>query len=203
MFAHRKVLVLNRSWKPVTVLTLDKALAKLFSSHHDGEPKAIIVDCANGFQTVSWSDWSKMRPSEGEDVMRSVSATFRIPSVIQLTKYDKIPSYKVHYCRKTIYKRDGHQCQYCGKKPGTEELSIDHILPRSLGGLTTWENCVLACVKCNTHKANRTPTQAGMRLLRQPRKPKFNVLRCDYKVKDWESFLGASYWLIELDNENL
>jgi len=194
--------VLNRSWKPVTILTLEKALTKLFSSYNDGEPKAIIVDCANGFQTISWSDWSKMIPSDGESVMRSVSATFRIPSVIQLTKYDKMPSYKVHYCRKTIYKRDGYKCQYCGIRPGTEELSIDHIVPKSLGGLTTWENCVLACVKCNTHKANRTPDGAKMRLLKQPIKPKFNVLRCDYKVDDWESFLGASYWLIELDNEN-
>ena len=201
MIAHKKVLVLNRSWKPVAVLTLEKALIKLFSEYKDGEPKDIIVDCSNDFQTLNWNDWSKTKPKDGEEIIRSVNATFRIPSVIQLTRYDKIPNRKVYYCRKTLYKRDQYQCQYCGKRPGTEELSIDHVIPRSRGGLTTWENCALACIKCNTKKANRTPLQANMTLLRIPKKPKFNALKCDYIVKDWESFLGAAYWLVELEND--
>ena len=141
-------------------------------------------------------------PQEDEEKLRSVNASFRIPSVIQLTRYDKVPTKKVHYCRKTIYKRDEYKCQYCGQKPSTEELSIDHVIPRSHGGLTTWENCVLACVKCNTKKANRNPLQANMKLLKIPKKPKMNALRCDYKIKDWESFLGVAYWIIELDNDN-
>lgn len=202
MIQNRKVLVLNKSWRPITILTLEKALIKLFSEHKDGEPKAIIVDCANGFQTLTWEDWSKVRPQEDEEKLRSVNASFRIPSVIQLTRYDKVPTKKVHYCRKTIYKRDEYKCQYCGQKPSTEELSIDHVIPRSHGGLTTWENCVLACVKCNTKKANRNPLQANMKLLKIPKKPKMNALRCDYKIKDWESFLGVAYWIIELDNDN-
>ena len=202
MIQNRKVLVLNKSWRPITILTLEKALIKLFSEHKDGEPKAIIVDCANGFQTLTWEDWSKVRPQEDEEKLRSVNASFRIPSVIQLTRYDKVPTKKVHYCRKTIYKRDEYKCQYCGQKPSTEELSIDHVIPRSHGGLTTWENCVLACVKCNTKKANRNPLQANMKLLKIPKKTKMNALRCDYKIKDWESFLGVAYWIIELDNDN-
>ena len=179
MIQNRKVLVLNKSWRPITILTLEKALIKLFSEHKDGEPKAIIVDCANGFQTLTWEDWSKVRPQEDEEKLRSVNASFRIPSVIQLTRYDKVPTKKVHYCRKTIYKRDEYKCQYCGQKPSTEELSIDHVIPRSHGGLTTWENCVLACVKCNTKKANRNPLQANMKLLKIPKKPKMNALSCD------------------------
>lgn len=201
MLQHKKVLVLNKSWRPVTILTLEKALNKLFSEYKNGEPKAIIIDCANGFQTVTWEDWSKIKPSEDEEKLRSVNAVFRIPSVIQLTRYDKVPAKKIHYCRKIIYKRDFYTCQYCGKQPGTEELSIDHVVPRSQGGLTTWDNCVLACVKCNTKKANRTPQQANMKLLRQPKRPKFNSLKCDIKVSDWETFLGASYWLVELEND--
>lgn len=201
MIQNKKVLVLNKSWRPVTILTLEKALIKLFSEYKDGEPKAIIVDCSNGFQTLTWNDWSKIKPLEDEEHLRSVNASFRIPSVIQLTRYDKVPIKKVHYCRKTIYKRDFYKCQYCGGQPGTEELSIDHVIPRSHGGLTTWDNCVLACVKCNTKKANRTPEQANMKLLRIPKKPKMNMFRCDIKVKDWETFLGASYWLVELEND--
>lgn len=203
MLSHKRVLVLNRSWQPVGVLRLEKALAKLLSEHKDGEPKATIVDCANDFRTMTWKDWSLLKPSEGEESMRSVNATFRIPSVIKLTRYDKIPNHRVHYCRKTIYKRDNFTCQYCGEKPGSSELSIDHVIPRSRGGLTTWDNCVLACVSCNTRKADRTPAQAGMKLLRQPRKPRSAPIRCDYAVKDWETWLGVSYWLVELDNDEV
>lgn len=201
MLAHKKVLVLNRSWQPVGILNLEKALAKLFSEHRDGEPKATIVDCANDFKILTWKDWSLLKPAEGEESMSSVSATFRIPSVIKLTRYDKIPNHRVHYCRKTIYKRDNFTCQYCGSRPGSSELSIDHVMPRSRGGLTTWDNCVLACVSCNTRKADRTPAQAGMKLLRQPRKPRCSPVRCDYIVKDWETWLGVSYWLVELEND--
>ena len=86
MIQNKKVLVINKSWRPVTILTLEKALIKLFSEYKDGEPKAIIVDCANGFQTLTWEDWSKIKPLEDEEKLRSVNATFKIPSVIQLTK---------------------------------------------------------------------------------------------------------------------
>lgn len=201
MLSSKKVLVLNRSWQPVGVLRLEKAMAKLFSEHKDGEPKATIVDCANDFRTMTWKDWSLLRPSDGEESMRSVSRAYRIPSVIKLTRYDKIPNYRAHYCRRTIYKRDNSTCQYCGCRPGSEELSIDHVVPRSKGGLTTFDNCVLACVDCNTRKADRTPEQAGMKLLRQPKRPRYTPVRCDYPVKDWETWLGASYWLVELDND--
>lgn len=199
MIDKKKVLVLNKSWTPVSVLSLDKALIKLFSEHVDGTPKALVVDCANGFDTMTWSEWSETIPSDGEELLRSSRATFRIPSVIQLTKYDKTPIYKSRYCRKTVYRRDGNQCQYCGKKPGVSELTIDHVVPRSQGGLTTWGNCVLACIGCNTRKGGMTPSQAKMNLLRQPRIPKMNSLKCDIKVDGWESFLGVSYWIVEHD----
>ena len=96
-----------------------------------------------------------------------------------------------------------HNCQYCGAQPGTEELSLDHIVPRSQGGLTSWTNVTLACLVCNSRKANRTPAQAGMKLLSVPKKPKFNLLRGD-KVnirQSWSSFISEQYWQTELEND--
>jgi len=200
--AQKKVLVLNKSWRPVGIVSLERALNKVFSEYHTGEPKARIIDCSNDFATMTWADWSALKPKDGEESMSSVNAIFRIPTVIQLTKYDKLPHQKIHYCRRTVYKRDNYTCQYCGCKPGSEELTIDHVLPRSHGGLTTWENCVLACVSCNSKKADRTPERAGMKLLNKPQKPKYNLFKGDYRVKDWEAFLGASYWTVELENDN-
>ena len=106
MIDKKKVLVLNKSWIPVSVLSLDKALIKLFSEYGDGVPKAVIVDCANDFNTIPWSEWSKITPSDGEERLRSVSAAFRIPLVIQLTKYDKTTVYKSKYCSSWLYPRE-------------------------------------------------------------------------------------------------
>lgn len=227
--ASNKVLVLNKHWRAVTVFTLEKAMKKLCGTYKNGEPKAKIIDCINDFQSMTWDDWSALKPHNdycpgchqimsenqidggrclvcngeiGEKGMRSVSAILRIPRVIQLTRFDKLPVQKVHYNRRTIYKRDGNQCMYCGDRPGTKELSIDHVVPRSQGGETTWTNVVVACTDCNSRKANRTPAEAGMKLLKQPVKPKYNLYVGDVFVKDWISFIGEAYWCCELENDN-
>ncbi|MFX7620976.1 HNH endonuclease signature motif containing protein, partial [Acinetobacter baumannii] len=80
-----------------------------------------------------------------------------MPEIILLSKYDKLPAQRVHFSRRTLYHRDNNTCQYCSKKFSTSDLNIDHVLPRSQGGRSSWENCVLACFKCNSKKANRTP----------------------------------------------
>lgn len=227
--ANSKVLVLNKQWRAINVVTLEKAMKKLSGTYKNGEPKAKIIDCINDFRTMTWSDWSELKPHSdycpechaikgeheivdgvcvhcktpvGEKGMRGVNAILRIPRVIQLSRYDKMPVQKVHYNRRTIYKRDGNQCQYCGCRPGTKELSMDHVLPRAQGGKTTWTNIVVACTSCNARKADRTPEQAGMKLLKQPMKPKYNLYVGDLRVKDWESFLGALYWNTELEHDS-
>ena len=199
--AQRKVLVLNKSWTAIGVVTLEKALKKVSGTYRDGTPKARIIDCLHDFAMLTWDDWSKLRPKEGEEGMRSVNAIFRIPEVIQYTRYDKLPSQKVHYNRRTIYRRDGNVCQYCGKKKPGDELSLDHVIPRCQGGLTTWDNIVVACTDCNARKAGRTPKEAGMTLLRVPKKPKYNFFPGDIRVKSWEQFLGEAYWLTELEHD--
>jgi len=226
----RKVLVLNKCWTAIGVANLQRAITLLFSSHVDGqyigEPKARIIDPALDFQTFTWEDWSKLRPKNDEDVIKGIGADFRVPEIIMLTQYDKLPQQRVHFSRKTIYRRDSFTCQYCKDKLSSELLTIDHILPRAKGGQTTWENCVLACVPCNKQKADRMLSDAyrgkkqadyhpikspmgwkgpsPMKLLSVPKKPKFSILRGDKAVipKSWEHFVSLVYWQIELENDN-
>lgn len=92
-----------------------------------------------------------------------------------------------------------HNCQYCGVQPGTEELSIDHVIPRAQGGKTTWDNVVIACVECNRKKADKTPEQAKMKLRKKPGPPAYDILRGSrIRVDSWCHFLGDSYWGCEL-----
>jgi len=200
--ANRKVLVLNRGWNPIAVVSLERAMCLIVGTvQGTDEPKARIIDPNQDFRLFSWADWSKLKAAEGEQVIRSAKDNFRIPEIILLSRYNKLPQQRVHFSRRTIYRRDGNQCQYCGCKPGTSELTIDHVKPRAQGGLTTWENCVLACTDCNRKKADRTPEQARMKLLKKPYKPKFTLYRGDYRCKSWEQILGVAYWETELESD--
>ena len=171
---HRKVLVLNKAWQAVNIVPLQDAITMLFPEN--GQiPRARIIDVNQDFATFTWDDWSKIQPQDDEMVIRGVGRDFKIPEVILLSYYDKPARSRVRFSRRTIYKRDNNQCQYCGKTPGTEELTIDHVLPRCLGGETSWTNCVVACVSCNSRKDDKTLKQCGMRLLKEPHKPKFDL----------------------------
>ncbi len=108
----------------------------------------------------------------------------RVPEVIALTDYDRLPMAAVTFSRRNIFKRDHYTCQYCGAQPGSEELTIDHVVPRSQGGVSTWENCVLACMACNKRKADRTPEQARMRLRKKPVRPAWKPLYADHSDAD-------------------
>lgn len=191
-----KVLVLNKSWHVLGVTNLDVAISKVMSFYNDGTPKAKIIDV--DFRSFNWSDWTKIMPKDGEKKIQTVSSFLKIPEIIQYTRYDKVPSKKIHYNRRTIYIRDNNKCQYCCSK---NDLSLDHVIPRCQGGLTNWENVVVACVKCNLKKAGRTPEQAGMKLIKKPIKPKFNFFATSIKVKSWEAFLGEAYWITELEHD--
>jgi len=210
--ARRRVLVLNKSWSPVGVISLQRAISMLFScyaaskDHPTGEPKALVVDPDN-YATFNWSDWSAMKPDNEEDVIRSAKKGFKVPEVIVLSRYDKLPNHKVTFSRRTIYKRDNYTCQYCGATPGSEELTIDHVTPRSKGGQTTWTNCVLACLKCNARKANLDLKDAkrkfGMKLVREPFKPKYQLFKDGgIPCNSWKKFISAVYWNVEMQNEN-
>ena len=191
---QRPTLVLNRNWQPIRVATVARALILVWNNH------ARIVDPAD-FQTYDWSDWSALRPQEGELFIQAVSYRLRVPEVVTLTRYDRLPLGKVAFNRRNLFKRDRETCQYCGARPGLDSLTIDHIVPRSRGGTSSWENCVLACLECNKRKADRTPAEAHMPLRKAPVRPVWRPLyaRQDVKIESWSKFLSEAYWTIELD----
>ncbi|MDA0834178.1 MAG: HNH endonuclease [Planctomycetota bacterium] len=192
---NRPTLVLNRNWQPVGVSSVTRALVKVWNE------TARIVD-PDDYQLYTWADWAKLRPDEGEPRIETQRFALRVPEVVTLTNYDRVPVNVVTFSRRNVFKRDGYTCQYCGKQPGSEELTIDHVVPRSLGGETNWENCVLACIDCNAMKANRTPEQARMPLLgRRPVRPLWRPLygRHHLRFDSWAKFVSAAYWNVELD----
>ena len=185
----RPALVLNRNWQPVNVATVARALVLLWNE------TARVVDPAD-YQTYDWQDWSKLRPREGEPYIKAVRFRLRVPEVVTLSHYGDLPAAAVTFSRRNIFKRDHFTCQYCGRQPGGEELTIDHVVPRAQGGQSRWDNCVLACLRCNKQKADRTPQQAGMRLRSAPLQPVWNPLYAahELRIASWSKFVSEAYW---------
>jgi 5-methylcytosine-specific restriction endonuclease McrA len=190
----RPTLVLNRNWQPVNVATVARALVMLWNE------TARVVDPTD-FQLYTWEDWAGLVPRSGELFVQAVSTRLRVPEVISLTTYDRMPAASVSFSRRNIFKRDRYACQYCGVQPGSEELTIDHVVPRSQGGVSSWENCVLACLRCNKRKANHTPEQAGMHLRHRPFRPIWKPLYAGHhlRIASWSRFLSEAYWSVELE----
>jgi 5-methylcytosine-specific restriction endonuclease McrA len=191
---QRPTLVLNRNWQPVNVATVARALVLLWNE------SARVVDPAD-YQTYGWEDWSRLRPRDGERFIQAVRFRLRVPEVVTLSEYDRLPSAAVTFSRRNIFKRDHFTCQYCGAQPGSEELTLDHVIPRAAGGESRWENCVLACLACNKRKADRTPEQAGMRLRHKPVRPTWNPLYAfhEVRIESWSKFVSEAYWNVELE----
>ena len=164
---------------------------------------ACVID-PDDFRLYDWSDWAKLPPGKGSPSSgRSASASACRKSCADPARPARHQT--VTFSRRNLFKRDHSTCQYCGCQPGTEELTIDHVLPRSQGGQTTWENCVLACVACNAHKANRTPDQAGMKLRRAPVRPSWKPLydATGVRIASWSRFLSDAYWNVPLEEPDL
>ncbi len=190
---QRPTLVLNRNWQAVHVATVARALVLLFNE------TARVVDPAD-YQLYDWEDWSKLRPHDGERFIRAVRFKLRVPEVVTLTGYDRLPTAAVTFSRRNIFKRDHFTCQYCGDQPGSEELTLDHVVPRAQGGESRWDNCVLACLPCNKRKADRTPQQAGMKLRKEPVQPTWRPLYAahDVRIESWSKFVSEAYWNVAL-----
>ena len=195
---EKEVLVLNRHYCPLRIVTARRAFELLVAEKAVVIEKAVVLDPTSAFAEWTWADWSEVRPAEGEPFMAGVQAVYRIPTTVRLLTTERLPFGKVVFNRARLYQRDRYTCQYCGKQPGSTGLNLDHVIPVAQGGKRTWENIVAACIDCNTRKADRTPEQAGMKLRRQPKKPRHTILKKDIRVKDWETFMGEAYWLTEL-----
>jgi 5-methylcytosine-specific restriction endonuclease McrA len=163
---HEPVLVLNANFAPINVCTTRRAMGLILTG------KASMV-------------------MDGRGVIRTVSKDIDIPSIIRLGRMVKRPRPRVKLNKREIFRRDRYTCQYCGIRIGN--LTLDHVIPRRLGGAYSWENLVTACELCNHRKGGRTIEQAGMRLLKQPKEPASTALYIFSRhVKnnvDWEPFL--------------
>lgn len=188
---QRPTLVLNRNWLAVNVKPVSRALCMVWSGN------AKIVDPTD-YAQYTWQDWVRLSP-EDETGINCVGFRIRVPEVITLARYSKVPIRSVSFSRRNLFARDKFKCQYCGRKPDRSDLTIDHIIPRSRGGVSSWENCVLACVSCNLRKANKTPREASMKLLTDPKKPRWSPrFHCKVRIPSWEKFVSEMYWNVEL-----
>jgi 5-methylcytosine-specific restriction endonuclease McrA len=192
---ERPTLILNRNWQPVNVATVARALVLLWNE------AARVVD-PDDFQLYTWTDWSRLALRDGDTYIQAVRLRLRVPEVIVLAEYDRLPSAAVSFSRRNVFKRDHWTCQYCGVQPGGEELTIDHVVPRSQGGTSTWDNCVLSCIDCNKRKADRTPLQAGMQLRKAPVRPTWKPLyaRHEVRIESWSKFVSETYWNVPLQH---
>ncbi|MEI7602210.1 MAG: HNH endonuclease [Opitutae bacterium] len=160
---------------------------------------SVIYSDAKGHQvypSAEWISYSLSNPPADLESIRSPCIALRIPRVLLLGAYDRVPRREIRFSRRNIYLRDSHLCQYCGRVFREEELNLDHVVPRDVGGKTSWENIVTACVRCNSRKANRLPEQAGMTLRRVPAKPKWRLVVASSLSTDeaevWKEFLEVT-----------
>jgi 5-methylcytosine-specific restriction endonuclease McrA len=197
------VLVLNRFYMAVHVINVRRAFTLLFRE------LAEVVHLEQGqyanYNFDSWREISELKANFKEphdDWIKAVNFEIQVPRVIRLLFYDRLPKQAVRFNRRNIFARDLNRCQYCGRKFPTTELSLDHVIPRSRGGETSWENIVCSCVKCNVKKGGRTPQEANMHLIRHPVKPKRSPLLSlklgNPKYESWKTFLDNAYWSVDL-----
>jgi len=191
-------LVLNRTWTPIQTMTSRCAIGLVVNG------AAHIIDPVT-FETHDLSSWnavSRAKRRIARGWIRSMFLTLAAPEVIVLTGCRGMGQSSVVFSRANIFRRDRYACQYCGGQPGTRDLSIDHVVPRSRGGKSTWENSVVACYACNRRKSDLTPAEAGMKLRAVPKKPSWSAIfnvpvakRCE----SWSQFVSDAYWEIELE----
>ena len=198
------VLVLNRLFMAVRVVRARHAFVLLWKQV--AEVVSVEDESYNCYDFSSWAELSqyrrKFQPALHQEWIRTVRFDLAVPRVIRLVRYDRVPKTRVRLSRRNLFARDANRCQYCGRRFRTSDLSIDHVIPRSRGGHTVWSNVVCACMECNVRKGGRTPAEAGLHLVREPKAPRFSPVITlharDPKYRSWQQFLDAAYWHVEL-----
>jgi 5-methylcytosine-specific restriction endonuclease McrA len=194
---NTSVLVLNRSYLPVHVTSVRRAFSLVYQGI------ARVVD--EQYQTFDFDGWRQLAVVRDSEAIGTPGGSIRVPRVIVLVAFDRLPKRHVRFSRINLMARDDFQCQYCGARPHRSELNLDHVVPRALGGRSTWENVVASCVDCNRRKGGCTPQQARMQLRRRPARPRWtplmNLVFSSIRYKEWRPYLNvvdASYWNVEL-----
>lgn len=182
---EERALVLNRHWTAVGTTPVRVALCLMY---REAARAVHPVDST----LHDFDSWASVPPVDGEPCVRTERYRIRPPEILLLNLYEGIPRRRVSFSRRNVYRRDRLTCQYCGARPALDELTVDHIVPRSKGGRTTWTNCVLSCVRCNRRKSNRTLGEAGVRLIREPREPTWSpclTIPVGQRRPSWEPFI--------------
>jgi 5-methylcytosine-specific restriction endonuclease McrA len=192
---NESVLILNRSWIAVQVADARRAISLLYRGY------AKVVSPVD-YSTYDFDDWKELSKSAEDYCIHTVDFKIRVPDVIVLTLFNGLHRREIKFSRRNIFERDKNMCQYCSRQFKKAELTLDHVIPRSSGGRSTWENLVLACVPCNVRKGSRLPDEAGMPLVRPPRKPRWVPYTGEnlssMRKPSWQRFVDAAYWDVEL-----
>ena len=201
---NSSVLVLNRLYMAINVISARRAFMLL--AKEQAEVVTVEEDRYEAYDFETWIEVGKERDRWAQDEtlewVRAIQFDIMVPKVIRLLFYDRLPQTRVKFNRRNIFARDDNRCQYCGKKFPTPELSLDHVIPRSRGGRTSWENLVCSCTRCNARKGGRLPEEAGLMLVRRPVKPRrspiIHLKLRSGKYASWKQFLDHAYWSVEL-----
>src|SRR3984893_11338450 len=190
---NSKVLILNRSYLPVHVTSVKRAFALLYQ----GVARAVDEQ----YRTFDFDSWCDLAIEVEHERLGIVGGLIRVPRVLLLIAYERVPKRHVRFSRFNIYARDNNTCQYCGRRFSRSELNLDHVLPRSRGGSSTWENVVCSCHSCNRRKGGRTPDEAGMPLVKRPPRPQWTPFSTEMfslkRYREWMPFLttvDTAYW---------
>ncbi len=196
------VLVLNRNFAAIQTTDWQRAVSLVFQGHAEAVDRDLQT-----YDFKDWSELSKMMTDHPAGFVNSPSQRIAIPEVIRLTQYDRIPKNEVVFTKRNIMEHYGYRCCYCGKRLPPKDLNFDHVMPKSRGGKTNWENIVTSCYPCNSRKDDRTPDEAGMKLLVTPSKPKHQpvfkrmVLALPLKTRQaWQKLIDRAYWDSELEH---
>jgi len=217
---RQHVLVLNKNWVAINVTTVFNAIASVFSDRAKFvDPESYVTYDFEGW-LETWEDAAHLAKISAHQIVNCPNVKIVVPEVIVCTEYKGVgcgTSLRVRpkFSRRNIFMRDKNQCMYCGKHFEPQKLNIDHVIPKSKGGQSIWTNIVLSCIKCNDKKRDRTPEEAGMRLVRRPQIPTADEVRRPLHErlrkrigtrmpKSWEAFMGKMmdqmYWNVELKN---
>jgi len=188
------VLVLNRLYQAIQITTVRKAFCLLYK----GEVRAVTSD----YTTYDWDDWKDIPPQPNEEFIGTPTFRVRIPRVVLLLHFDRLPRHEIRFTRKNIFFRDKNRCQYCGGRFSTSELNLDHVIPLSRGGKSAWQNVVCCCVRCNSRKGGLLLHETGMQLIKLPAKPRWHpfvkISFTHSRYESWKNFLDVAYWNTEL-----
>jgi hypothetical protein len=185
---RKTVLVLNKNWQAINVTTPADALSMMYAETATG----LDIRGENHMISCRWSEWIKLNVEEYDSYVKTSTGKIKIPKII-ITSFSRVPLRRPRFTLKNLWDRDQGKCQYTGKSLSANEANVDHVIPRSRGGKTTWTNCVICHKEINSKKGDRTPTEAGLTLIAQPKEP--HLLPCTlyiknkFNIQEWDFFL--------------